>query len=186
MSKLEQHFEGFDHEPEEESRSAQKRAAQALRKLCDDIADLGVQSYRALVMPEHVREAFDVARGLKPRSDERRRQLQYAAKLLRAEEGLDLKQQIEGLGASVKVDPNAMRLEQLREEFIAHGKEAIDAFVALIVDTDRNKLRVLVKKAQQEAAKAEPGAEKPAARQLFKYVKAELARAKVEIPASLL
>ncbi len=186
MNHQPQHFEGFDQEPEEESRSAQKRAAQALRRLCDDIAALGEQSYRALDMPEELREAFEVARGLKPHSDERRRQLQYAAKLLRRAEGLNLQQQLQMQGASAKVDPNALRLEKLREEFLVHGKAAIDAFVGLIVDTDRNKLRVLVKKAQQEAATAESGAERPAARQLFKYLKSELARSGIEVPASLL
>ena len=38
-----QHFEGFDEAPDEESRSAHKREAQALRKLVDKIADLGDQ-----------------------------------------------------------------------------------------------------------------------------------------------
>ena len=39
-----QHFEGFDGEPEELSRSAYKREAQAIRKLADKIADLGTLS----------------------------------------------------------------------------------------------------------------------------------------------
>ena len=33
-----QHFEGFDAEPEEESRSSHKRQAQAIRKLVEKIA----------------------------------------------------------------------------------------------------------------------------------------------------
>ena len=186
MSVKEQYFEGFDHEPEEESRSARKRAAQAVRRLCEEVADLGVQSFNALQIPDDLREALSVARALKPHSDERRRQLQYAAKVLRRWEESDLKEQVEKLGASVKADPNAMRLEQLRNEFIENGKAAIDAFVALIRDVDRNKLRVLVTKAQEEAEKAEEGEVRPAGRQLFKFIKAELKRAGLEPPASLL
>ena len=41
-----QHFEGFDAEPEEESRSSHKRQAQAIRKLVEKIANLGEQSFK--------------------------------------------------------------------------------------------------------------------------------------------
>ncbi|MBO6258289.1 MAG: DUF615 domain-containing protein [Succinivibrio sp.] len=184
MSSTVQPFEGFDHEAEEESRSAHKREAQTIRKLVEKIADLGEQSYKALVLPEDLRTAITMARKMRPRSDERRRQLQYAAKILRSYEGLDLDNQINMIGASAKEDPNAMRLEHLREEFISRGKEAIDAFCALIQDTDRNKLRQFVKKAVEEAA-GDPGNPKPHARNLYKYIKAELARAGLSVPASL-
>ena len=54
-----QHFEGFDSEPEELSRSAYKREAQAIRKLADKIADLGTLSFKHLNFPdESVKEAF--------------------------------------------------------------------------------------------------------------------------------
>lgn len=184
MSSTVQHFEGFDHEAEEESRSAHKREAQAIRKLVEKIADLGEQSYKALTLPDDLRAAITMARKLRPRSDERRRQLQYAAKILRGYEDLDLQSQINLLGASAKEDPNAMRLELLREEFITRGKEAIDAFCALITDTDRNKLRQYVKKAAEEAA-GDPGNPKPHARTLYKYIKAELARAGLPVPQTL-
>lgn len=110
-----QHFEGFDEAPDEESRSAHKREAQALRKLVDKIADLGDQSFKALVMPQEVTDAFIIARKLKAKSDERRRQLQYVAKLARRYDDIDLEQQVNMLGASSKEDPNTMRLEKLRE-----------------------------------------------------------------------
>ena len=71
------HFEGFDSAPEEESRSAHKREAQAIRKLVEKIADLGDQSFKSLVIPQDVKDALIIARKLKPKSDERRRQLQY-------------------------------------------------------------------------------------------------------------
>ena len=170
-----QHFEGFDSEPEELSRSAYKREAQAIRKLADKIADLGTLSFKHLNFPdESVKEAFVIARGMRKNSDEKRRQLQFAAKLLRAYDAEDLKKQIESIGATPKADPNAMRLENLRENLIRGGVKALNTFTAVINDTDRNKLRTLIKKAKDELAQ-EKG-ERPAARALFKYIKSELQR----------
>lgn len=179
-----QHFEGFDSEPEELSRSAHKREAQAIRKLADKIADLGTLSFKHLNFPdESVKEAFVIARGMRKNSDEKRRQLQFAAKLLRAYDADDLKKQIESIGATPKADPNAMRLENLRENLIHGGIKALNAFTAVINDTDRNKLRTLIKKAKDELAK-ETG-ERPAARALFKYIKSELQRSGAAIPDEL-
>ena len=179
-----QHFEGFDSEPEELSRSAHKREAQAIRKLADKIADLGTLSFKHLNFPdESVKEAFVIARGMRKNSDEKRRQLQFAAKLLRAYDAEDLKKQIESIGATPKADPNAMRLENLRENLIRGGVKALNTFTAVINDTDRNKLRTLIKKAKDELAQ-EKG-ERPAARALFKYIKSELQRSGAAIPDEL-
>ncbi|SRR5574344_93 len=181
------HFEGFDSTPEEESRSAQKREAQAIRKLVEKIANLGDQSFKSLVIPQDVKDALVIARKLKPKSDERRRQLQFVAKLQRHYDDSDLENQVNMLGASSKEDPNTMRLEKLRENLIVGGVEVLNSFCSLILDTDRNKLRNLVKKAKEEAAKeTSEEAAKPNARALFKYLKTEIARAKVEIPNELL
>ena len=179
-----QHFEGFDSEPEELSRSGHKREAQAIRKLADKIADLGTLSFKHLNFPdESVKEAFVIARGMRKNSDEKRRQLQFAAKLLRAYDADDLKKQIDAIGATPKADPNAMRLENLRENLIRGGIKALNTFTAAINDTDRNKLRTLIKKAKEELAN-ESG-ERPAARALFKYVKSGLQRTGAAIPDEL-
>lgn len=184
-----EHFEGFDNAPEEESRSAHKREAQAIRKLVEKICDLGDQSFKSLEIPQDVKDALIIARKLKPKSDERRRQLQYVAKLQRHYDDSDLENQVNMLGASAKEDPNTMRLEKLRENMINGGVDVINAFCSLIIDTDRNKLRNLVKKAKEENKSQEgDGGElqKPNSRALFKFLKTEIKRAQVEIPAELL
>ena len=180
-----QYFSGFDSEPEEISRSAQKREAQAVRKLAEDLAKLGSEAFNALTFPDdEVKQALLTARSLKRNSDERRRQLQYAAKLMRNYDLAPLKQELSMQGASAAVDPNAMRLEHLRSELIASGAPAINALCALIYNIDRNKLRTLVKKAQQEVLKEQSA--KPALRELYQYLKSSFAQSKVAIPASLL
>ena len=179
------HFEGFDHEAEEESRSAHKREAQALRKLVEKICNLGEQSFKSLVLPQDVKDALIVARKLKPKSDERRRQLQYVAKLQRNYDDMDLEQQVNMLGASAKEDPNTMRLEKLRENMLTGGVEVLNGFCSLVLDTDRNKLRNLVKKAKAELNN-DAEAQKPNSRASFKFLKSEINRAKVEIPQELL
>ena len=128
-----------------------------------------------------------IDRKLKPKSDERRRQLQYVAKLQRAYDDSDLENQVNMLGASSKEDPNVMKLEKLRENMICGGVEVVNAFCSLILDTDRNKLRNLVKKAKVEAeATTDTEAPKPNSRALFKFLKQEINRAKIEIPSELL
>lgn len=180
------HFEGFDAEPEEYSRSAHKREAQALRKLIEEIANLGDQSFKRLVLPEDVREAIVVARKLRPRSDERRRQLQFAAKLARDYPETDFKTQVAMLGASSKEDPDIMRFEKLRAELIENGVVCVNNLCQICAEIDRNKLRTLVKKAKEEAAKVDESAEKPASRALYKFVKTEIKKAGIAVPATLL
>lgn len=181
---VQEHFEGFDAPPEEVSRSAHKREAQAIRKLADKICEFGDLTFKKLNLPdESIREAFDVARRLRKNSDEKRRQLQYVAKLMRQYDLSELQNQIATLGATPKADPKAMRMENLRENLILGGVEVLNEFTSLIYDTDRNKLRTLIKKAKDELTSDLP--DRPAARTLFKYLKAEIKRAGVEIPDTL-
>ena len=89
------------------------------------------------------------------------------------------------LGASSKEDPNTMKLEKLRENMLNGGVEVLNGFCSLILDTDRSKLRTLIKKAKSELA-ADAESSKPNSRALFKYLKSEIARAGVEIPHELI
>ena len=181
---VQEHFEGFDAPPELISRSAHKRDAQAIRKLAEKIEAFGDLTFKKLNFPdESIREALIVARSLRKNSDEKRRQLQYVAKLMRQYDLSELKNQINSLGATPKADPTAMRMENLRENLILGGTETLNEFTSLIYDTDRNKLRTLIKKAKEELNSVLP--ERPAARALFKYLKAELKRAGVEVPDTL-
>ena len=98
---------------------------------------------------------------------------------------MDLEQQVNMLGASAKEDPNTMRLEKLRENMLTGGVEVLNGFCSLVLDTDRNKLRNLVKKAKAELNN-DAEAQKPNSRALFKFLKSEINRAKVEIPQELI
>ncbi len=182
-----QHFEGFDKSAESDSRSAHKREAQALRKLIEKIADLGEQSFRQIELKDDVKAAMLIARKLKPNSDERRRQLQYVAKLQRAYPEDNLEEQFAALGSSSKTDPKVLRLERLREKLIEGDIGVLNALCSLILDIDRNKLRVLVKKAKDEqSAQDMEQKEKPQSRRLYKFLKQEVTRANVELPDELL
>lgn len=182
---VQEHFEGFDAAPEEFSRSAHKRAAQAIRKLADRIANLGDTAFARLKFDEEeIKESFKKARSLKRNSDERRRQLQFTAKLLRNYGHESLEQQVEGMSATAKEDPKAMRLEMLREYLIHGGIKSVNALVELIPSIDRNKLRTLVKRAHDELSSTIP--DRPAARALYQYIKAQVNQAGVEIPDSML
>lgn len=181
---VQEHFEGFDTEPDELSRSAHKREAQAIRKLADKIADLGDTAFARLKFEEEeVKEAFVKARSLRRISDERRRQLQFAAKLLRSFGHEDLENQINNLSTTAKEDPKAMRLEMLREYLIHGGIKGVNSLVELIPSIDRNKLRTLVKRAHDELSSTLP--DRPQARALYKFIKTEVNNAGVEIPDTM-
>ena len=182
---VQEHFEGFDTEPDELSRSAHKREAQAIRKLADKIADLGDTAFARLKFEEEeVKEAFVKARSLRRISDERRRQLQFAAKLLRSFGHENLENQINNLSTTAKEDPKAMRLEMLREYLIHGGIKGVNSLVELIPSIDRNKLRTLVKRAHDELSSTLP--DRPQARALYKFIKTEVNNAGVEIPDTML
>ncbi len=174
-------FSGFDADPEEISRSAHKREAQAVRKLAEDLSKLGREAFAALQFPDDsIREALISARALKRNSDERRRQLQYCAKLMRSADLTALKSQLALQGAPAAVDPNAMRLENLRTYLLQGGTPALNEICALIYDLDRNKLRNLIKKARVEEEKALK--EKPALKELYQYLKQIFAQNSLPIP----
>ncbi len=178
-----EYFSGFDAEPEEISRSAHKREAQAVRRLAEALGKLGAEAFAALHFPdEGIKEALLTARSLKRNSDERRRQLQYVAKLLRNYDLADLKRQLSSQGASAVADPNAMRLEKLRAALLA-DPAALNTLCGLIYDIDRNKLRGLIKKARLEQEKELK--DKPALRELYQYLKTQFAQSGIPIPEKL-
>lgn len=182
---VQEHFEGFDQEADESSKSAQKREAQEIRALAETICKLGLESYKKLKFPdESIKEALDTARNLKINSDERRRQLQYVAKLMRQYELDELTQGVQSIGQSSKEDPKTAALENLREYFLDKGILAVNSFCQISANTDRNKLRHLLKKAQEEIDLPSE-ASKPNCRALFKFLKQECTKNSISLEQML-
>lgn len=177
---VQEHFEGFDKAPDEMSRSAHKREAQRVRNLAEKIANLGIEAFKGLHFEdEAIKEAFVTARTLKKASDERRRQLQYAAKLMRDSNYEELFNQVDNIGATAKEDPNTMRFEIWREYLLLSGINGINDFISRIPDADRNKLRNLVKKAKEEI---NTDKDKINVRSLYKFIKSEVKRSGISVP----
>lgn len=187
-----QHFEGFDEKPDEFSRSARKRDAQEIRRQVENVANLGDQAFKNISLDPDVREAIEKARAMKINSDERRRQLQYAARLQRGVETQDLGEQIALLGASSKEDPDTMRFERLRSELISGGVSVVNSLCSLCKDLDRKKLMSLVRKAkaefkqEQQTENTDVKIQKPELRRLYRYIKDEIRKAGIQVPETLL
>lgn len=187
-----QHFEGFDEKPDEFSRSARKRDAQEIRRQVENVANLGDQAFKNISLDPDVREAIEKARAMKINSDERRRQLQYAARLQRGVETQDLGEQIALLGASSKEDPDTMRFERLRSELISGGVSVVNSLCSLCKDLDRKKLMSLVRKAkaefkqEQQTENTDVKIQKPESRRLYRYIKDEIHKAGIQVPETLL
>ncbi len=174
-----QHFDGFDAEPEEISRRARKREAQAIRRLAEELGDLGEQSFAKLKFSdEAIAEALEEARAMRPRSDERRRQLQYVAKLLRQSDADDLSAQLRREGGSARTDPKVLRLEQLREALLTAGMAGVNELCGRFPSLERSKLRQLVLKARGET---DPAAEHPHGRALYRYLRESFAGEEIPV-----
>lgn len=174
----------FDDE-KEYSKTAARHDALQIRHLVEKIAALGKSDFKKLNFPnDALKEALETAANLKINSDERRRQLKYAAALLRQDDPSDLLDQLKTLGASSVTDPNIMRLVNLREYLIAGGMKAVDEFCAALPDTDRNKLRALIRKAQKERVN-NGSCKNPAAKALFHFLQDEIERTGAVLPSHM-
>ena len=125
---------------------------------------------------DSLREAMLVAKKLKPRSEELRRQILHVESLMRVASEDDVKLFENMLKAikGAKVSENAQfhRLETLRDELIATGMEKINSLMSENPSIDRQKLRALVSKAQKEAEKE--NSDRRYYRELFQFLKTNI------------
>lgn len=134
------------------SRSQRKREVLALQDLGEILVDLPPAQLKKLPLDPKLAEAITTAQNLKSR-EAIRRQLQYIGKLMR---NID-PQPIEEAIAKIQ-DKNRQgkaqfhQIEKWRDRFIGEGDKILEEFVQQYPDTDRQHLRQLVRRAQQDRA----------------------------------
>jgi len=156
------------------SRSALKRASDALQKLGKQLLDLPDSRLDAIGMPENLREALADYR--RTRSFEgKRRQLQYIGKLIRSVDAEPLREAVAAFQLGHAQDALALHeAEAWRRRLIDDEKTALDDWLAQFPETDVQQLRTLVRNARKDAALTPDKRNGKAFRELFQLIKSAL------------
>lgn len=154
--------------PEEVSKSSIKRDMAALQKIGEALVKLAQSQLDKIPLPPQLLDAINLARSLKTR-ESIRRQLQYIGKLMRNVDVAPIQEALRKLQfTNAQITKEFHEIENWRERLIKEGDEAIQEYMNLYPDTDRQKLRQLVRKAQHDRKQEKnTGAET----ELFRYLR---------------
>lgn len=157
-----------DDGPEAPSKSELKRQSRELQQLGDTLVALPAGELAAIEMPEELREAIVVARGITSHGARVRQRL-YIGKLLRHADVEPIR-----LAVSRRADADRARirqehdLERWRERLLADEASAWTELGGRIGSTALSELRSLARQARAESQGARPPA---AARRLFRRLR---------------
>lgn len=152
----------------EKSKTQVKRELHALQDLGERLAGLPAEQLARLPLTDPLRKALAEAPKHKTHIA-RKRHVQYLGKLMRDQDLEAILVLVDQMDTSTRqYNERFHALERWRDRLIAEGDQALEAFVALYPETDRQHLRGLVRHAQHEAAHNKPPA---AARKVFKYIR---------------
>ncbi|HFH3501784.1 ribosome biogenesis factor YjgA [Pseudomonas aeruginosa] len=161
-------FHDDDSQFEEKSKSQIKRELHALQDLGERLTTLQPQLLERLPLTDPLRKALLEAPKHKAHIA-RKRHIQYIGKLMRDQDVDAIVALIDQVDSSTRqYNERFHALERWRDQLIAGGDAALDAFVGEFPECDRQHLRGLVRHAQHEAAYNKPPA---AARKVFKYIR---------------
>lgn len=152
----------------EKSKTQVKRELHALQDLGERLAGLPAEQLDRLPLTDPLRKALAEAPKHKTHIA-RKRHVQYLGKLMRDQDLEAILVLVDQMDTSTRqYNERFHALERWRDRLIAEGDQALEVFVALYPETDRQHLRGLVRHAQHEAAHNKPPA---AARKVFKYIR---------------
>lgn len=155
------------------SKSEIKRDAEELKKLGLEIVNMTKNQRAKLPLDEEFLDALATADKITSRKTEGfRRQLQFIGKLLRSRDEEAIRKAMdEAVNANKSAERALQQLEKLREELLGeNGNAKINELTGQYPDIERQKLRQLVKKTQQQQKK-QPDQPSPAYKELFQYLK---------------
>lgn len=161
------------------SRTARKKASEALQNIGEQLLELRPERFAALPLPETLREAILDAKRVRG-FEAKRRQVQYIGKLMRRLDSGTVQEISEALrvehGVSVQEDDILHQAEQWRDALIADDAR-LAQWLESYPDTDANQLRALIRAARNEARDVRPEAASrkgTAYRQVLKALRAQL------------
>ncbi|MDA0823984.1 MAG: DUF615 domain-containing protein [Proteobacteria bacterium] len=136
-------------EPTEKSKSKIKRELLALQDLGRELVELPEKQLLKMPVSEILLEAIRAARGLKKGA--RQRQLRYIGGLISNEDAPAIQQALaSALTPSRELVEKFHAVEKWRDRLLSDGDLAINEFLVLVPDADRQQLRNLVRNANHE------------------------------------
>lgn len=155
-------------EPQEKSKTQVKKEMHALQALGKELTLLSNEQLASMPLPDDLREAIQLARGMKKR-EALRRQLQFIGRLMREHDTEELEAAFKDLHEKHNRSVRSLHLvEQWRDELIEGDDTVITRFIDEHPSVDRQQLRNLVRGAKQELSQQKPPAQK---RKLFKLIR---------------
>lgn len=150
------------------SKSQLKRDSHALQSLGEALVDLSRDQLRKFQLPEDLFQAIVAAQTIKQHGA-KKRQLQYIGKLMRNVDAGPIQQAMDDLqGVSAQAIAKQHKTEQWRQRLIDQGDNALQALLQEHPGIDRQRIRQLLRRVQQETQHNKPP---KAFRELFKYLR---------------
>ena len=160
--------ESFDDFSLEKSKTQIKRELHALQDLGQRLTTIKPDLQAKLPLSDALRRALAEAPKHTAHAA-RKRHLQFIGKLMRDQDIEAITALIDQMDSSTReYNERFHSLERWRDRLIAEGDSALDSFVELYPEADRQHLRGLIRHAQHEAARNKPPT---AARKVFKYIR---------------
>jgi len=164
-------FEDYE-EDERPTKGQRKREAEALQKLGETLVQLSPQRLREVPMPPELAEAVVTAQGIRSHGA-RRRQLQLIGKLMRQIDPAPIQAALDRFDSkSAAAIAEHHQAERWRERLLNETDTAVTEFLDAHPGTDSQRLRQLIRSAQQELAAGKPP---KSSRDLFRLVREAIA-----------
>ena len=160
--------ENFSAEDSQVSKSQRRRDALELKTLASDLIKLSPARLGRVPLDDDVREAILKAREIRSHVA-RKRQMQYAAKLLRRSDPEEIYQAFEEFeGEARQITGRQHRSEAWRDFLLEKGDSAVGELMKHRAHVDTQAIRQLVRNATKERDRGKPPA---SARALFRFLR---------------
>lgn len=160
--------ESFDDFSMEKSKTQVKRELHALQDLGERLTTLKPDLLAKLPLTDALRRALAEAPKHVAHAA-RKRHIQFLGKLMREQDIEAILALIDQVDSSTReYNERFHALERWRDRLVAEGDTALESFVEIYPEADRQHMRGLIRHAQHEAARNKPPA---AARKVFKYIR---------------
>lgn len=135
------------------SKTRLKQESEALQQIGAEVLELPEEQFRAIDMPERLRDAFVDYRRF-PTLEAKRRQLQFIGKLLRSEDPEPLRKALEAHRRNKARDALTLHEAEMWRERLLAGDEGWQAWCETFSPADARALRGLVANARREQEQA--------------------------------
>jgi ribosome-associated protein len=157
-----------DQGEEKKSRTKAKLEVEALQRLGARLIDLPVDQIRSMEIPEILKKEVIFAKTITSHGA-KRRQLQYIGSVMRSIDPETIIEAIDRISMARAVATSKFKaMEEIRKELMEGGDSRIEDFLEENPQADRQRLRQLIRNANQEITAKKPP---KAFRMLFKYIK---------------